>query len=213
MSAGEPRAQAGREWSDEARVAEYLTRELPHRHTAEALLAEALPERVERALDLGTGDGRLIALIRQHHPGARCIGLDSSAPMLARGRERFGGEPAVELSLHDLAEPLSVEAPFDAIVSALAIHHLTDQRKRSLYLEAHELLRPGGVLVNLDLVTSASQRQHERFRRAIGRAQDDPSDRLAGLCEQLEWLRQAGLAEVDCHFKWLEVALLVGVKG
>lgn len=213
MSAGEPGAQAGREWSDEARVAEYLTRELPHRHTAEALLAEALPARVERALDLGTGDGRLIALVRERHPGARCVGLDSSAPMLARGRERFRGAPGVELSLHDLAEPLAVEGPFDAIVSALAIHHLADPRKRSLYREAHELLRPGGVLANLDLVAPASQRQHERFRQAIGRVQDDPSDRLAGLCEQLEWLREAGFGEVDCHFKWLEVALLVGVKG
>ena len=72
---------------------------------------------------------------------------------------------------------------------------------------------PGGVLVNLDLVCSASQEQHERFRQAIGRPEDDPADRLAPLCDQLAWMRHAGFIEVDCRFKWLEMALMVGVRG
>lgn len=73
------------------------------------------------------------------------------------------------------------------------------------------LLAPGGVFANLDLVSSASPQLHERFRREIGRAEDDPTDRLAGLAEQLQWLRDAGFAEVECHFKWLELALVVAV--
>jgi tRNA (cmo5U34)-methyltransferase len=68
------------------------------------------------------------------------------------------------------------------------------------------------VFANLDLVRSASSRLHERFRREIGRAQDDPTDRLAELGEQMGWLREAGFSEVDCHFKWLELALIVAVK-
>jgi len=58
----------------------------------------------------------------------------------------------------------------------------------------------------LDLVASATPHLHERFRRAIGQEEDDPADRLAGLCEQLGWLHDAGFQEVDCHFKWLELA-------
>jgi hypothetical protein len=50
-----------KEWSDPERVAEYLSREIPHRQTAEAMLLQALPERVDRFLDLGTGDGRLVS--------------------------------------------------------------------------------------------------------------------------------------------------------
>jgi tRNA (cmo5U34)-methyltransferase len=199
------------EWSDPGRVAEYLSREIPHRLTAEQMLLEALPSRVGRFLDLGTGDGRMVALVRSRHPEARAVGLDASEPMLARAADRFAADPLVELQAHELGLPLPVKGPFDAVVSGLAIHHLEDERKRALFGEVEALLAPGGVFANLDLVSPASPRIHERFRREIGRAEDDPSDRLAELDRQLTWLRDAGFREVDCHFKWLELALLVGV--
>jgi tRNA (cmo5U34)-methyltransferase len=201
------------EWSDPTRVTEYLSREIPHRDIAEAMLLEALPERVERFLDLGTGDGRLLALLRDRYPKARSVGVDASQPMLARATERFGHDPEVELVVHDLAERVVVPGPFDTVVSGLAIHHLSDERKRGLFGEIYELLAPGGAFVNLDLVASTSPQQHERFRRAIGRVQDDPTDQLAGMCEQLAWLRDAGFREVDCHFKWMELALMAGRRG
>lgn len=201
------------EWSEPGRVAEYLSREIPHRKTAEELLLAALPGRIDRFLDLGTGDGRLLRLVRERHPSAQGIGIDFSKPMLDRAADRLGDGPSVELRRHDLAVPLAESGPFDAVVSGLTIHHLEDERKRRLFVEVHELLAPGGAFVNLDLVQSAIPQLHERFRREIGRVEDDPSDRLADLSEQLEWLRAAGFGEVDCHFKWLELALTVAVKG
>ena len=202
------------EWSDPGRVAEYLSREIPHRDIAEGLLLDALPQRVERVLDLGTGDGRLLALVRSAHPETRTVGVDSSQPMLARAAERFSSDETVELAVHDLRQPLTVvSGPFDAVVSGLAIHHLEGERKCALFGEIHALLTPGGVFANLDLVASATTEQHERFRRAIGREEDDPADRLAALCEQLGWLRDAGFQEVDCHFKWMELALIVAVRA
>lgn len=197
------------EWSDAGRVAEYLSREIPNRNIAEELLLEALPRKVERVLDLGTGDGRMLALVRERHPGAAGVGIDASSPMLARASERFADDSLIELCEHDLTSPLPELDPFDVVVSALAIHHLEDSRKRSLFSEIYELLTPGGVLVNLDLVSSPTVALHERFRRAIGREEDDPSDRLSGLCEQLDWLSEVGFADVNCHFKWLELALIV----
>jgi tRNA (cmo5U34)-methyltransferase len=201
------------EWSDSARVVEYLSREIPHRHIAEEMLLAALPQRVERFLDLGTGDGRLLALVRARHPEAEAIGLDSSAPMLDRAKERFDGDSLVGLRRHDLRNRLTNAGTADVVVSGLAIHHLEDERKRELFGEIHALLAPGGVFTNLDLVRAASERLHERFRREIGRTEDDPADRLAGLGEQMSWLREVGFAEVDCHFKWLELALIVAVKS
>lgn len=207
-----PEFETASEWSRPERVAEYLSREIPHRLTAEEMLLEALPGRVGRFLDLGTGDGRMLALVRSRHPEATAIGLDSSEPMLARAAQRFGDDPLVELRSHDLGQPLAELGPLDAVVSGLAIHHLEDERKRELFGEVHALLAPGGVFANLDLVSSASPQLHERFRCEIGRTEDDPTDRLAGLAEQLQWLRDAGFAEVDCHFKWLELALVVAVR-
>ena len=203
------------EWSDAERVSEYLGREIPHRDLAESLLLAALPARVERFADLGCGDGRLIALVRKRFPGAVAVGVDSSAPMLARARERFARDERVELVEADLVQPLRPElfgAPLDLVVSGLAIHHLEDERKRSAFAEVAALLRPGGAFANLDLVRSATPALHERFRREIGRVEDDPSDRLAELCDQLQWLRDAGFVAVDCHFKWLELTLVVAEK-
>ncbi len=197
------------EWSDPERVAEYLSREIPYRDIAERMLLEALPEQIERFLDLGTGDGRMLALIHEHHASAQGTGLDSSAPMLRRAAQRFAAQPLLELSEHDLNDPLVQVEQVEVVVSALAIHHLEDARKRALFGEIHALLVPGGVFANLDLVTSATVEQHERFRHAIGRPQEDPADRLADLCEQQAWLREAGFVDVDCHFKWLELALIV----
>lgn len=200
------------EWGNAGRVAEYLSREIPHRATAEEMLLEALPSEVRRFVDLGTGDGRLLAAVRGRHPEAAAIGVDISEPMLIRATERFADDPRVELNSHDLALPLGSMPPVDAVVSGLAIHHLEDERKRKLFAEIHALLAPGGVFANLDLVTSASARLHERFRREIGRTQDDPTDRLADLAAQMNWLREVGFAEVDCHFKWLEMTLVIAVK-
>jgi tRNA (cmo5U34)-methyltransferase len=176
------------------------------------MLLEALPARVDRCLDLGTGDGRLLAAIRTRHPGAEMVGLDTSAPMLARATERFAPDPSVELRGHDLNLPFVESGAFDAVVSGLAIHHLVDERKQKLFGEVHALLAPGGVFANLDLVSAASAQLHERFLREIGRIQDDPTDRLADLSDQIGWLRDSGFDEVDCHFKWLEIALIVAVK-
>jgi SAM-dependent methyltransferase len=207
------------EWSEPGRVSEYLAREIPHRDVAEQLLLEALPTRIGSFLDLGTGDGRLLALIRGAHPHARGVGLDASEPMLMRARERFAADESIDLIEHNLIAPLTgLDAledagPLDAIVSALAIHHLDDTRKRALFGEVHELLRPGGVFVNLDLTTSPAPALHARFREAIGRVQDDPTDRLADACEQLSWLCAAGFASVDCRFKWLELTLFVAVRA
>lgn len=198
------------DWANPERIEAYIGREIPHRDVAESLLLDALPERIDRFLDLGTGDGRLLALVGQRHPAARGIGIDASAPMLERAQRRFAGNPLIELHEHDLTEPLTTQrGAFDTVVSALAIHHLRDRRKRSLFSEIRELLAPGGVFANLELVASPTRELHERFREAIGRPHEDPSDQLAGLEEQLGWLREAGFARVDCRFKWMELALFV----
>ena len=207
---------ASEEWIDERRVQSYLARadEFPHRLEGEAVLRAHVPAGVRRVLDLGTGDGRLLASLQRERPRMRGVGLDFSPIMLAGARERFGGDERVELVEHNLAEPLPALGRFDAIVSSMAIHHLEDERKRALYGEAFELLEPGGVFANFEHVASASHRLHLAFFAAIGEPieNEDPSDRLVDVETQLGWLRELGFEDVDCYWKWLEMALLIGVK-
>lgn len=207
---------AAGEWSKAEHALGYLSRAdtLPHRTEGEGVLLEQVPSDVRRVLDLGTGDGRLLALLRGDRPGMLGVGLDVAEPMLGRARERFAGDGGIELLQHDLAEPLPALGRFDAVVSSFAIHHLEHERKRSLYAEVAHLLEPGGVFCNLEHVASPTERLHRRFYDALGYEPgwEDPSNRLLDVETQLRWLRELGLDDVDCYWKWLEMALLVGVK-
>jgi SAM-dependent methyltransferase len=204
------------EWSDPEHAHRYLRRwaSATEPDPGEATLLEMLPEGTRRILDLGTGDGRLLALLLDAIPDASGVGLDASQLMLDAAQERFAGNPRVRLREHDLSEPLPDLGRFDAVVSRMAIHHLEHPRKRALYAEAFELLGPGGTFANLEHVASPSRRLHEQFFAAIDEPleQEDPSDRLLDVETQLGWLREVGFAEVDCHWKWRELALLGGLR-
>jgi len=207
----------GEEWTaDEQKVHRYLARadEFPHRAEGEGVLLEQVPAGARRILDLGTGDGRLLALLHRDRPEMLGVGLDFSEIMLAEARRRFAGDERVELVKHDLAEPLPALGRFDAVVSSMAIHHLEHERKRALYGEVFGLLAPGGVFANFEHVASPTPRLHQAFFEAIDEPleNEDPSDHLLDVETQLGWLREAGFDDVDCYWKWLEMALLVGVK-
>jgi tRNA (cmo5U34)-methyltransferase len=204
------------EWTTAEHVDRYLGRadEFPRRAEGESVLLEHVPRDARRILDLGTGDGRLLALLRIDRPELHGVGLDLSELMLEAARERFGDDERIELVEHDLAEPLPALGRFDAVVSSLAIHHLEHERKRSLYGEAFELLERGGVFANFEHVASPTRRLHLAFFAAIDEPleHEDPSDRLLDVETQLGWLRELGFDDVDCYWKWLEMALLIGVK-
>ena len=56
---------------------------LSHAVDAERLLLESLlPSRADRILDLGCGDGRMIAVLRERWPDAAAIGLDLSSGLV-----------------------------------------------------------------------------------------------------------------------------------
>ena len=205
-----------REWQNTDRASAYLERadRVPHRAAGEATLLDELPESVRRVLDLGSGDGRLLQLVRSARPRAEGVAIDFSPHMLDQLRDRFDGDPSVRIVAHDLDQKLPPLGTFDAVVSSFAIHHLTHERKRTLYQEIWDILEPGGVFCNLEHVLPVSERAHARFLTAmsIGPEDEDPSNILLDVRTQLDWLRQIGFEEVDCHWKWRELALLAGRK-
>ena len=205
-------------WGSAERVERYLSiiDDRPHREEMLAALLEQIPSNVCYVLDLGAGDGGLLALVKSKNPEAKGVALDFSEPMLRLARKRFAGDGSVEVAKHDLNVPLPLDRwePFDLVVSGLAIHHLTHPRKRELYGEVFGLLRSGGVFLNLEHVASASEALHQRFLAAVGLTaeEDDPANILLDVETQLRWLRQIGYKDVDIQWKWLEIALLTATK-
>ena len=203
-------------WIEEGHATGYLAvaNEIPHRAEGESVLLDCIPKTASRILDLGCGDGRLLAFALERFPQAAGIAVDFSPAMLARARCRFSGNPRVSVREHNLDQPLPDFREFDAVVSCFAIHHLTHERKRTLYEEVLRALKPGGIFCNLEHVSSPTSRLHAQFFAALGQNVEceDPSNKLLDVETQLAWLRAIGFEDVDCHWKWLELALLSGVR-
>jgi ubiquinone/menaquinone biosynthesis C-methylase UbiE len=194
---------------------------------------------VRDLLDLGAGDGIATAMVAERQPVERAVLVDFSEPMMDAARERFslsGSGPAVSFVIGDFRESVWHEqvaraGPFDAVVSRFAIHHVPDEDKRALYGAVLEWLVPGGMFVNIEHVTSASDLYalaHDRMMldgiiaaqesdadaesvAATYRArQDAGANILAPVEDQMRWLTAAGFVDVDCAFKAFELAVFAG---
>ena len=204
-------------WTRTEHALDYLGRadSIAHRTEGESSLLEFIPQTTRRILDLGTGDGRLLALVKREHPNTEAVAIDFSPAMLEAAKKRFAGDSSVAVITHNLDVPLPDLGKFDAVISSFAIHHVAHQRKRALYPEIHDLLNAGGVFCNLEHVASPTPSLHEEFLRQIGLTPEteDASNQLLDVETQLQWLREIGFADVDCHWKWRELALLAGRRG
>jgi tRNA (cmo5U34)-methyltransferase len=180
---------------------------------------------MRRVLDLGAGTGLLSAEIVRAFPAVSIDLLDGSEPMLAEARERLGAAMGAA-HVADMAGPLPA-GPFDAVVSAMAIHHLEHADKRALMARAFDLLRPGGVFVNAEQVSAAAPEMTEIYQarweeecRALGATGGELADtrermrhdRCTDVETQLRWLREAGFAPVDCVYKHWRFAVMAGFK-
>src|SRR5262249_42542879 len=138
-----------------------------------------------------------------------------SPQLIEAAEQRLAGAEGASLEVHDLMQPLPPDlGRFDAVISALAIHHLPDGRKRELFAEVFELLLPGGSFYDLDVVAAPTPELPALSQAASGfdDRQRAPPDQPARLEDQLDWLREAGFGDVDCHWKWLELALVGGKR-
>ena len=198
------------EWANAEHAQGFLDRrgQVPQLDVGYAELLEILPANPKRVLDLGCGDGKAMAMI-----GGSGVALDFSAHMLELARARFHADD-VEVVEHNLNAPLPDVGTFDVVVSAFAIHHCSHERKRELYAEVFAILEPDGVFANLEHVASPTAGLHEEFLALIGSSPEteDPSNKLLDVDTQLGWLRELGFVDVECFWKWRELALLAGRK-
>jgi tRNA (cmo5U34)-methyltransferase len=183
---------------------------------------DLLSEPPRRVLDLGAGTGMMSRFVRAAHPSCELVLLDSAPRMLEEARAAV--QAPATFAAGDLRDALP-NGPFDATVSALAIHHLSDEQKMSLFERVHGVLHEGGVFVNAEHVAAPSpeleghyQSWHEHTSRELGATNGEwaaaqgrmSHDQKVDVPTQLGWLEDAGFIDVDCLFKRYGFAVLLG---
>jgi SAM-dependent methyltransferase len=151
---------------------------------AESLILSRYREALTgRVLDLGCGSGRILGYLLLL--GADATGVDLSARMVARCRERF---PGADVRVGDVADlAATVEGQYDAVLlTANLIDVFDDTQRRRVLGELRGLLRPHGLLVfsshNLDHWDRPRPR---RWRRLVG------TIRAAARRSPPEWVQRA----------------------
>ena len=180
-----------------------------------------------RVLDLGAGTGLLSALIAGAFPKAHLTLVDISEGMLDQARQRFVDDAArFQFSALDLAEgPL--RGRYEAVVSALAIHHVSDEGKQRLFQGVHDVLCDEGVFINADQVLGMTPEIDEEYKAAwlrqvrergvdevdlaaaLGRMEEDEMSTL-GL--QMKYLEDIGFGMVHCWYKNYGFVVYAGRK-
>lgn len=207
------------------------------------LVHAATHTRLERFLQLGSEQGVLSSALLDEFPHAEGCIVDLSHDLLAAARKRLdqrGSQTAfvkADFVRREWTAAVAAGAPFDAIVSALSIHVLSDPRKRELYAEIFHLLKPDGIFINIEHVASATRWTQsimddymidaifgEAIKAAPGKTRAEVAREyyahtsagaapLAPLEVQCDWLREIGFENVDCYLKVGELALFGGQRG
>ncbi|MEA5616873.1 class I SAM-dependent methyltransferase [Cronbergia sp. UHCC 0137] len=204
------------------------------------VIIRCLPKKTHRILELGCGTGELSLKILNRYPNAEIIALDYSPRMIqfsqakittAGYEKRWTGIEADFGEWANYPEKLGIGTDFDACVSSLAIHHLTDEMKLKLYQQIAANLNPDGCFWNADptlpespILKEIDEIAREEWRNKQGinitetRAKVGQSetqgysnqDQLATLNIQLEMLTTAGFSTVAVPWKYYGLAVFGG---
>ncbi len=183
-------------------------------------------------LELGAGAGGATRVLLDTYTAATAVLADFSPQMMAEG-ERELADYAGRFSyvVFDMATsdwPVELGGPFDAAVTSLCIHHLTDARKAAIFAGIFERLVPGGWYFNYDPVRApdpvvgarwqatndrddpeAAHKRHNRSAEEQARFENHVRH-LAPLTPQLAALADAGFEGVDVYWRYLEDAIFGG---
>jgi predicted TPR repeat methyltransferase len=162
-------------------------RETVRQHIVAQVAALAFP--APHLVELCVGAGSLAERLLTDFPQMTYTGFDSSDLVLSLAQERLAPfEGRARLIQADLnqAEWLKQLDPVQAIISLQSLHDLGDEENVSrIYEVARELLVPGGLLLNADLVIASGLEKKEQPGRCT-------------IPRHLELLHSHGYAEVAC---------------
>jgi tRNA (cmo5U34)-methyltransferase len=206
---------------------ELARRGMPRREEMLAEVERVLPLEASDVLELGCGTGALTALLAQRYPDAKITAVDAAPAMITIARDRVNG--AARLLTFRIARFEDLALPresFDVIASNMALHHV--RHKAPFYARLRAALRPSRALVFGDELAGDAPYVQQLFwdawvdfaRRPGGLTEQEIAgiiehmerfDHYETLPRQLEMLREAGFASVDCTWRYLNYGVFVAV--
>lgn len=99
----------------------------------------------ETVLDAGAGTGAVTQVLADRLPGGRVIALDAAPQMVAHARQRFDGEPRVEVVQADLSDFDLDGERVDAVLSTATFHWVKDHD--ALWRNLRAVMNDGARLV------------------------------------------------------------------
>ena len=183
----------------------------------------AVPKRV---LDLGAGTGLLSYFWYCHFPATEYVLVDIADDMLQIARKRFSGIDTVSYQTVDYSKELTVQ-DFDAIVSALSIHHLENMDKEKLFKRIYDKLPEGGLFVNYDQFCAGQADMDDWFDSywesqlaESGLTEHDIAlwkerrklDRECSVEEETEMLGKCGFKTVKCVYSYQKFSVIAAIK-
>lgn len=170
-------------------------------------------------LELGCGSGNLSELLCRRFPEATVRLVDFSSKLLAQCRHRLAGHRRVEYEEEDFRKLIFDAGTFDLVVSSISLHHLTHVERAELFPNVFHWLSEDGVFTYSDQFAGATDdlyaRQMADWRERsdqLGATADEwdtwmehqrAHDHHATLIDQIDWLRDAGFAKIDCTWRYI----------
>lgn len=178
-------------------------------------------------LDIGAGTGLLTEMVLQKYPSAHVELIDISSEMLQVAENRLKVYPNVIIINSDINDIPLKGNRYDAIVSSLAIHHLTDNDKIKLYHKIFHGLKNNGIFIHAEQVLALNEQLQRVYHNAwlekithSGLSEDAirqglervKLDKRTPLETQLNWLKEIGFSNVDCLYKYYDFAVMKAEK-
>jgi len=203
------------QWAGEDVIADMLA--LP-RSISAALVADSGVD-VSHVVDVGAGPGAFLDVFLRAFPDTRATWIDVSEAMEELGREglaEFGDRVRYVIADAERLDELDV-APAEVVLSSRVLHHFSPESLARFYRAAHDILAPGGFVINLDHVGAPGdwEQAYRRIRKQFTGARKQGlkphrHDYPLALAEQhMGWMTDAGFATPDTPWRMFYTALIV----
>jgi ubiquinone/menaquinone biosynthesis C-methylase UbiE len=195
------------------------------------------PTQEIRLADLGCGFGDLTKRIIDAFPLSVVFGIDNQSLILERAREKHRESlDQIVLYERDLNNTawMNDVSHLNAVVSSFALDYLSEARHQEILKESFDILEPSGRWISCEFFRSEDNRVNRVFHDLemafiqnalqhgeVSEAQIDQlgtssilrqEHHIVTVDEKVAWLKAAGFKNVDVPWRFLNLAIVSGVK-